>query len=38
MSEYRVMRDRSLLFFMAFTLIGTLVLMSLGAWQWQRRG
>lgn len=31
------MRGRSLLFFMAFTLVGTLVLLGLGTWQWQRR-
>lgn len=31
------MRGRSLVLFSAFTLIGTLVLVSLGAWQWQRR-
>ncbi len=31
------MRGRGLLFFLAFTIIGSMVLVSLGAWQWQRR-
>ncbi len=31
------MRGRGLMFFLAFTLIGSVVLVSLGAWQWQRR-
>ncbi len=31
------MRGRGLLFFSAFTLVGTLVLLALGTWQWQRR-
>ncbi len=31
------MRGRGLLFFLAFTLIGSVVLLSLGTWQWQRR-
>jgi len=31
------MRGRGLLFFLAFTLIGSIVLVSLGTWQWQRR-
>lgn len=31
------MRGRGPLFFLAFTLIGSVVLASLGAWQWQRR-
>lgn len=31
------LRGRGLTFFLAFTLIGTLVLVALGTWQWQRR-
>jgi surfeit locus 1 family protein len=31
------MRGRGLAFFLALTLIGSIVLASLGAWQWQRR-
>lgn len=31
------MRGRGLTFFLTFTLIGTLVLVALGTWQWQRR-
>ncbi|MGL5447070.1 MAG: SURF1 family protein [Rhabdaerophilum sp.] len=31
------MRGRGLIWFLAFTMIGTIVLVALGTWQWQRR-